>query len=113
MTFGPAASKEFMYESHRSCAEDFEISCPELDELVAIAREAGAVGARLTGAGFGGCVVTLVENERVSPFTERVRTEYFQKYIGTSHPELTIQPQEFSNLILNCSATQGAGLVFA
>jgi len=108
-----SAVGKLMYESHRSCAEDFEISCPELDELVAIAREAGAVGARLTGAGFGGCVVALVENERVSPFTERVRTEYFQKYIGTSHPELTIQPQEFSNLILNCSATQGAGLVFA
>ena len=50
-------------ESHRSLAVDFLVSTPELDRLVALAIEHGAFGARLTGAGFGGCVVALVPRE--------------------------------------------------
>jgi galactokinase len=46
-----------MKASHESLRNDFEVSCPELDELVALMQESGAVGARLTGAGFGGCVL--------------------------------------------------------
>jgi galactokinase len=49
-----------MGESHRSLAEDFEVSTPELDELVAdLTSRPGVLGARMTGAGFGGCVVAL------------------------------------------------------
>jgi galactokinase len=47
-------------ESHRSLADDFAVSTRELDLLVSLAVEAGAYGARLTGAGFGGCIVALV-----------------------------------------------------
>lgn len=50
-----------MDASHASLRDDYEVSCAELDELVALARGAGAFGARLTGAGFGGCVVALVK----------------------------------------------------
>ena len=50
-----------MNESHRSLAEDYEVSSEVLDELVETACASGALGARLTGAGFGGCVVCLVE----------------------------------------------------
>ena len=45
--------------------DDFEISCPELDLAVATAVEAGAVGARMTGGGFGGSAIALVPTERV------------------------------------------------
>jgi galactokinase len=49
-----------MSESHRSLAEDFSVSCPELDDLVArLESVPGVAGARLTGAGFGGCAVAL------------------------------------------------------
>lgn len=48
-----------MVQSHSSLRDDYEVSHPSLDALVGIARDAGAVGARLTGAGFGGCVVAL------------------------------------------------------
>ncbi len=48
-----------MNDSHRSLAKDFEASTPALDRIVRVALEAGAAGARLTGAGFGGCVVAL------------------------------------------------------
>lgn len=50
-----------MNESHRSLAQDYEVSSEVLDELVEAACASGALGARLTGAGFGGCVVCLVE----------------------------------------------------
>jgi len=54
-----------MAASHRSLRDDFEVSCAELDLLVEIAGAAGAAGARLTGAGFGGCVVILCHADRV------------------------------------------------
>jgi galactokinase len=50
-----------MDASHQSLADDYEVSTPALDELVNIARNAGASGARLTGAGFGGSIVALAE----------------------------------------------------
>jgi len=55
-----------MNESHRSYAEDFEASTQEIDALVADALETGAKGARLTGGGFGGCIVALVETDMAS-----------------------------------------------
>lgn len=56
----PHAFGACMTESHRSLAADFEVSTPVLDKLVKNALEAGALGARLTGAGFGGCIVALL-----------------------------------------------------
>ena len=52
-------------ESHASMRDDFEISCPELDAAVSAAVEAGALGARMTGGGFGGSAVAWVPTERV------------------------------------------------
>jgi galactokinase len=54
-TFG-----QLMYASHASLRDDYAVSTPELDAVVTTARAAGAVGARLTGAGFGGCAIALV-----------------------------------------------------
>jgi galactokinase len=53
-----------LLEGHRSLRDDFEVSIPELDELVERAVAAGAFGARLTGAGFGGCVLALAPPPR-------------------------------------------------
>ena len=54
-----------MYESHRSLRDDFAVSSPEIDTLVALAQKAGQArgvfGSRITGGGFGGCVVALIE----------------------------------------------------
>ena len=55
---------ELLYESHESCRRYYECSAPELDLIVAAAKRAGALGARLTGAGWGGSVVVLVGSER-------------------------------------------------
>ena len=49
--------------SHASMRDDFEISCPELDVAVEVARAHGALGARMTGGGFGGSAIALVPTE--------------------------------------------------
>jgi galactokinase len=53
-----------MYASHASLRDDYEVSTPELDTFVETARQHGATGARLTGAGFGGCAIALVPETR-------------------------------------------------
>jgi galactokinase len=58
--------------SHASMRDDFEISCPELDVAVAVAVEAGAVAARMTGGGFGGSSVAIVPDERVAAVTRAI-----------------------------------------
>jgi galactokinase len=55
--------------SHNSLRDDFEVSCDELDLAVTTAREAGALGSRMTGGGFGGSVVSLVPEERAGAVT--------------------------------------------
>jgi galactokinase len=71
-TFG-----RIMCESHKSLRDDFGVSTPELDELVAIAMDAGAAGARLTGAGLGGCVVALAARERADELLQSLADRYY------------------------------------
>ncbi len=67
-----------MKESHKSLSADFEVSCPELDELVKIASSVGAVGARLTGAGLGGCIVALCPQERAHKVLNRLTSRFYE-----------------------------------
>jgi galactokinase len=62
-----------MLESHASLRDDYEVSTPELDALVDLFVASGAAGARLTGAGFGGCVVAVAERDRVADLLARMR----------------------------------------
>ncbi|MCC7353308.1 MAG: galactokinase [Anaerolineae bacterium] len=66
-----------MCESHRSLRDDYEVSGPELDIMVGAATQVeGCYGSRLTGAGFGGCTVSLVANDAVDEFTKSVAARY-------------------------------------
>jgi galactokinase len=67
-----------MDASHGSLRTDYGVSSTELDELVAIAREGGARGARLTGAGFGGCIVALADRWTVGSVLETLVGEYYE-----------------------------------
>lgn len=67
-----------MDASHGSLRTDFHVSSAELDELTAIAREGGAAGARLTGAGLGGCVVALADNGTVDGVLDALERDYYE-----------------------------------
>jgi galactokinase len=63
-------------ESHASLRDDYRVTVPELDVAAQTLVDAGALGARMTGGGFGGCVIALVPEEAVDPATEAVRREF-------------------------------------
>lgn len=66
-----------MHASHASCRDDYAISAPALEELVAAAHESGAYGARLTGAGFGGCTINLVRAADAALFLARMERAFY------------------------------------
>ena len=69
-----------MNESHRSLAEDYEVTGPELDALAAAAqKQPGCLGSRMTGGGFGGCTVSLVKTAALPAFRAAVCEEYREK----------------------------------
>jgi galactokinase len=85
-----------MAEAHTSYSQDFEASCPEADSMVDLAQDlAGLIGARLTGGGFGGCTVNLVEAGHAMEFASVLGQRYAAKW--------GIQPQ-----IHICHASDGA-----
>ena len=89
---------ELMDKCHISLRDLYEVSCPELDIMVEIAQSLpGCYGARLTGAGFGGCTVNLVAQEAVEKFTRNLTQKYEQR--TGLHPEIYI-----------CHAADGASV---
>jgi galactokinase len=70
-----------MLASHESLRDDYEVSSVELDTLVETARETeGVFGARMTGGGFGGCTINLLEKEVFSEFQVRIKQNYTEKH---------------------------------
>jgi galactokinase len=69
-----------MAEAHRSYSKDFEGSCAEADTMVELANELpGVIGARLTGGGFGGCTINLVEQSQAAAFADELGRRYAAK----------------------------------
>lgn len=72
---------DLMYESHVALRDDYEVSCAELDLLVKLAgqigRSGGVYGSRMTGAGFGGCTVSLVRSQALASIAQQIRSQYF------------------------------------
>jgi galactokinase len=68
---------QLLNDSHQSLRDDYEVSHAELDRLVEVAREAGAVGARLTGAGFGGSIVALCPAARAAEVLDTLEERFY------------------------------------
>lgn len=72
-----AAMGRLMHDSHASLRDDFAVTGPQLDAMAEVAWDApGVIGARMTGAGFGGCTVNLVEPDSVGQFQDHVAAHY-------------------------------------
>ena len=72
---------ELMLESHDSLRDDYEVSVPELDFLVEHAMQVkGVYGARMTGGGFGGCIVALAQPRGIDPLREQLSAKYAQHF---------------------------------
>ncbi len=70
-----------LYEAHEGISSQYEVSCPESDFLVAVAKtDANVLGARQTGGGFGGCTLNIVHREAVASFIEMATKEYKEKF---------------------------------
>jgi galactokinase len=71
---------QFMYASHNSLRDDYEVSCAELDAVVEIAEDigyaGGIYGCRMTGGGFGGCCVALVKTSAIDAITKKIAADY-------------------------------------
>jgi galactokinase len=71
---------QLMYESHNSLRDDYEVSCLELDTLVEESIKCdGVIGSRMTGGGFGGCTVSIIKENSIEDFKEKVGRNYFLK----------------------------------
>ncbi|GAA1957522.1 galactokinase [Microbacterium deminutum] len=79
---GPTAIGDLLVASHASMRDDFEISVPELDTAVEAALEAGAVGARMTGGGFGGAAIALVAHDRLQQVADAVTAAFAASGFG-------------------------------
>lgn len=70
-----------MYATHNGLSNLYEVSCPELDFLVAFSKNFDAViGARMMGGGFGGCTINIIHQDEVAAFTEAASQAYFNKF---------------------------------
>jgi galactokinase len=86
---------KLMYASHASLRDDYAVSCAELDTLVEIARPvAGVYGARMTGGGFGGCIVALCKASAVEPLTQAIAAQYPPKAKGKQATTFSTVPSE-------------------
>ncbi|MFA9432238.1 galactokinase [Egicoccus sp. AB-alg2] len=71
---------------HASLRDDYQVTIPELDRLVELARDGGATAARMTGGGFGGAIIALVHHDRVDAVEKTIRDGY-----GTAFPQHPLQ----------------------
>jgi galactokinase len=93
-----------MTASHHSLKEDFEVSCDELDSLVDIANGTeGVLGSRMTGAGFGGCTVTLIHKDSIDSL--RARLVAYTERFGLNSEMFVLQGNLEAGKILNTSDT--------
>ncbi len=93
---------ELMYQSHQSLKSEFEVSCHELDLLVTLASqigiEGGVWGSRMTGGGFGGCTISLIDSNRKEEIAERMVSDYARQ-TGIRADWFTARPADGTRIL--------------
>ncbi len=98
---------KIMNQSHQSARYQYELTTPEIDFLAELSLKYGALGCRLTGAGFGGCIISLVPPEQTESFIHGLAEDYYGKYT----PNKLSHPDDWKNYLFVCKSVQGAGVV--
>ena len=97
-----AALGRLMDESHASCRDAYDCSCDDLERLVRVVKAAGAQGCRLTGAGWGGCVVALFDGSdgqrSVDEAMDAIRRDYYQAYKGVQPDDPRLSEYMFTTI---------------
>jgi len=88
-------------ESHNSLSQDYQVSTPEVDELISILLDNGASGARIMGAGFGGMILAYTDATKMDYLIERAKNAYYRQKINGN----------LDNFIFPCVVADGAGLL--
>ena len=94
-----------MNATQDSCRDVYDCSCPEIEDICSIARKAGAYGSRLTGAGWGGCTVHLVPQNKVDQVLEALRRDYYYK----KFPDIT--DEKLKEAIVISKPGQGSSVI--
>jgi N-acetylgalactosamine kinase len=102
-----AALAALMDASQASCCDLYECSSPELNTLVSLAKEVGALGSRLTGAGWGGCTVSLVKKEGAEEFITALTEKYYRPLIDAGR----LREDELPCTIFASKPAAGGGIL--
>ncbi|MBQ0106245.1 MAG: galactokinase [Armatimonadetes bacterium] len=100
---------EYMDESHASCRDLYEISTPEVEKLISCLKIAGTMGSRITGAGWGGCTVSLVRKEDAQRIIDEVWQTYYLDF-AKGNKELTSFDDK-NKVIFECVPQDGAEII--
>lgn len=97
---------QLMNASHESCARDYDCSSSELDDLVKCCREHGAFGSRLTGAGWGGCTVSLVAEQDCAEFVANIKQDFYHVRMESK----SLASANLDDYIFACRPSNGASI---
>lgn len=95
-----------MNSSQESCRDLFNCSCPAIDEMTSLALKQGAYGSRLTGAGWGGCTVSLVASDKIDDFIYSLKKGYYQKKL----PNVKLDDPQLNQYIFASKSGSGCGI---
>lgn len=89
------------------CRDLYQCSCEELDTLVAECKKQGALGSRLTGAGWGGCTVSLIKQSDAAQFITAIKSNYFEKCIK----EGKVKSDQLEDVIFASKPASGGAII--
>jgi N-acetylgalactosamine kinase len=102
---------QLVNESHESCRTNCEISIPEVDALVQMCTEEGALGARVMGTGAEGCAAAFVRDKNLTDFISSIISRYYNGYLMNEGLDAQVSMVALEHAIFPCKPSAGAGVL--
>lgn len=96
-----------MYDGEETCRDLYECSCSELDEVISQAKKYGALGSRLTGAGWGGCTVSLIHRDKAEGLIKHLKDVYFSKCVKDGK----VKSEELDTVVFDSRPSSGGAVL--